>query len=72
MLIALAISEAARRRLKLNLGGGVGYFKSLRGAVPVEEYDAVYDRHLPSHRRLGWATLRMAGRLASRQRQITV
>lgn len=72
MLVAIVVSEAARRNLKLNLSGGVGHFKSLRGAVPVEEYDAVYDRHLPRHRRLAWATLMMAGRLAERERPMAV
>jgi len=32
----------------------------LRGAVPVEEFDAVYDRHLPLHRRLAWTLLGVA------------
>ena len=72
MLIAIILSEAARRNLKLHLSGGAGHFKLLRGAVPVEEYDAVYDRHLPRHRRLAWATLMMAGRLAERERPMAV
>jgi hypothetical protein len=64
MLIAIAISEAIQRGLQLNLSGGAGHFKMLRGAVPVDEYDAVYDRHLPIHRRLAWSSLAIAGRLA--------
>jgi hypothetical protein len=72
MLTAAAVSEAARRNLNLNLSGGAGHFKLLRGAVPIKEYDAVYDRHLPRHRRLAWATLMMAGRLAERGRPMAV
>jgi hypothetical protein len=64
MLMAIAISEAIQGGLQLNLSGGAGNFKMLRGAVPVEEYDAVYDRHLAIHRRLAWMSLTIGGRLA--------
>jgi len=64
MLMAIAISEAIQGGLQLNLSGGAGHFKMLRGAVPVDEYDAVYDRHLPIHRRLAWTSLTISGRLA--------
>lgn len=61
-LIAILISEAADKGLLLNLSGGTGKFKTLRGAVPVVEFDAVYDRHLTSRRRLAWRILRLQGR----------
>ncbi len=71
MAIALLITEAAQRKALLNISAGVGDFKMLRGAAPVQEYDAVYDLHLPIRRRLLWAGIRMAaglGRLLSPRR----
>lgn len=68
--IALLISEATERKLPLNLGGGAGKLKILRGAVPVEEFEAVYDRHLPPGRRLPWRALEMAGRLQKGVQQV--
>ncbi|HXW62190.1 MAG TPA: hypothetical protein VEJ45_06300 [Candidatus Acidoferrales bacterium] len=66
MLVAILIAEASQQGHRLNLSGGVGHFKMLRGALPVEEYDAVYDRHLRGGRRLAWGALRMGSRLGSR------
>lgn len=65
LLVALLTAEAAEAGLLLNLGGGTGHFKLLRGAVPAEEFDAVYDAHLPAHRRLSWTVLLTAARLWS-------
>jgi len=59
LAFALLIAEAAQRKAWLNMSGGAGSFKMFRGAVPVQEWDAVYERHLPVHRRLPWAALRM-------------
>ncbi|HLI79888.1 MAG TPA: hypothetical protein VKV03_07890 [Candidatus Binataceae bacterium] len=62
MGFALAIAEAAKRQMLLNLSAGAGEFKMLRGALPVQEYDAIYDRHLPMSRRLPWACLEAGAR----------
>ena len=47
----------------LNVSGGAGDFKTLRGAFPVREYDAVFDAHLPPWRRLPWRLAAAEGRL---------
>lgn len=66
LVFAIMIREATERRLLLNLSAGVGGFKMLRGALPAEEFDAVFDRHLPLARRLVWAGLDAAAAAASR------
>jgi hypothetical protein len=63
LAIALTIAEAAERKLLLNLGAGAEKFKMLRGAVPTQEFDAVFDRHLPRRRALPWYALGLAKRL---------
>jgi len=60
LAFALMIAEAAKRKSLLNISAGGGDFKMLRGAVRVQECDAVYDRHLPARRRLLWAGIQMA------------
>jgi hypothetical protein len=57
MLAAIVLREAAARAMTLNLSSGVGHFKRLRGGIPYIEYTAVYDRHLPHHRRAAWRAL---------------
>jgi hypothetical protein len=65
LLFALLTAEAAEAGLLLNLGGGTGRFKLLRGAMAAEEFDAVYDAHLPPHRRFSWTLLLTAAHLWS-------
>ena len=65
LLFALLTAEAADAGLVLNLGGGSGRFKLLRGAMAAEEFDAVYDAHLPPHRRFSWTLLLTAAHLWS-------
>jgi len=60
MLFALLMVEGAKRKVLINLSAGADRFKALRGGMPVEEYDAVFDRHLLPARRLAWSTLRVA------------
>ncbi len=59
--IGMLIAEARDRGQLLNLSAGAGSFKLLRGASPCVEFDAVYDRHLPYHRRLAWRCLAAGG-----------
>jgi hypothetical protein len=51
---ALLMRASDQKKKLLNMSAGVGEFKRLRGATPCVEYDAIFDRHLPWHRRLGW------------------
>ena len=59
MVVVRLIGDAIERRLTLNLSAGSGAFKRLRGGVGVVERDAVYDAHLPPHRRLAWWLMRV-------------
>ncbi len=65
MVVASVHAEAAARGLPLNLSAGAGAFKRLRGSVPVEELEAVYERHLPVRRRAAWLTLSAASHAAA-------
>ncbi len=67
---AILMAEGRSRGVLVNLSGGAGEFKMLRGAFPVEEFDAVYDSHLPAHRRLAWTTLLMGGRWAASRKPV--
>lgn len=54
MLTVLAIDEAEKDHLLLNDGSGGSVAKKHRGMTTSPEYIAIYDRHLPWHRRLFW------------------
>ncbi|AUX42305.1 uncharacterized protein SOCE26_037350 [Sorangium cellulosum] len=53
----LLMREALERGIAIETGGGADSFKVLRGDRPVPRYNAVYVRHLPVRRRLGWGLL---------------
>ncbi|QDH21002.1 GNAT family N-acetyltransferase [Saccharibacillus brassicae] len=57
MLSAVLLRLAAEEGCLLHESAGAAQFKRNRGAVAEIEYSAVYDRHLPPHRRAGWALL---------------
>ncbi len=63
LAFALLIEEAAKRKVLLNLSAGAGDFKLFRGGRSVQEFDAVYDRHLPPARRLPWGIVRLMTQL---------
>ncbi|SDD23151.1 hypothetical protein SAMN02799630_02963 [Paenibacillus sp. UNCCL117] len=58
MLSAVLLDLARREGCLLHESSGAAQFKRNRGAVAEIEYSAVYDRHLPVRRRVGWAALR--------------
>jgi hypothetical protein len=70
LCVATLLAEAASRGLTLNLSAGADSFKKFRGGVPVDEYDAVYDQHLPWTRRAGWFMLSALSRAAGAARSI--
>jgi hypothetical protein len=60
MAFAVLIAEAAAHALRLNMSAGAGRHKVLRGGRPADEFDAIFDRHLPWPRRLAWTALMVA------------
>lgn len=58
MVIADALRTAEAQRRRLFLSTGAASFKLNRGTYEWMEYEAVYDRHLPPHRRLPWAAFK--------------
>ncbi|OWA36021.1 GNAT family N-acetyltransferase [Saccharibacillus sp. O16] len=57
MLSAVLLKRAAEEGCLLHESAGAAQFKRNRGATAEIEYSAVYDRHLPPYRRVGWALL---------------
>lgn len=57
LLTLITLQEGLERNLLVHASGGVGKFKKMRGGKSVIEYNAVYDQHLPVHRRLPWRIL---------------
>lgn len=57
MLSAVLLRQAAEEGCLLHESAGAARFKRNRGATAEIEYSAVYDRHLPLYRRIGWAML---------------
>lgn len=57
MLMAIAIEDAHRRSILLNLSAGAAHFKRLRGGEPELEYSAVYYAHLPWSKAVAWRVL---------------
>jgi len=56
-LMQINISHAQENRMIYHCGSGVSGFKTLRGASTVIEPAAIYWRHLPKPRRVGWQVL---------------
>ncbi len=54
MLTACLIQEGEKRNLTINQSSGAASFKWRRGFTGWVEYSAIFHRHLPLHRRMGW------------------
>lgn len=59
-MVCMLLERVAERGLLLNYSSGAGEFKRRRGGVPVIEFNAIYTRHLPPRRRMGYALLAKA------------
>jgi len=57
MISALLLEIATENGHLLHESSGAAQFKRNRGAVAEIEFNAVYDRHLPLYRRIGWKLL---------------
>lgn len=54
MLSSVIMTEINKRHLISHQGSGAGQFKKWRGCFEQLEYVGIYDRHLPTFRRLFW------------------
>jgi len=59
-LVTLLLLRVANQGCVLNYSSGAGEFKRRRGGQAVVEFNALYTRHLPPSRRIGFAFLRHA------------
>ncbi len=57
-LSTILLQEAKKAGMSLNHSAGAGSYKKLRRAEPAVEYNAVYFKHLPLHRRFPWKVLK--------------
>eukprot|EP00696_Hemimastix_kukwesjijk_P003386 gnl/Hemi2/14164_TR4804_c0_g1_i1.p1 gnl/Hemi2/14164_TR4804_c0_g1~~gnl/Hemi2/14164_TR4804_c0_g1_i1.p1 ORF type:complete len:483 (-),score=94.10 gnl/Hemi2/14164_TR4804_c0_g1_i1:70-1518(-) len=59
-LLALGVTlEGIRLKAVVNMSGGVGRFKRLRGGLATVEYSAVFTGHLPFWRKAPWVFIRL-------------
>lgn len=63
MIMDLALQEAKKMKILLNLSSGSDTFKTLRGMLKKPEYLAVFDRHLPLYRQALWFMAEMFTRI---------
>lgn len=64
MLSLLMLREGLNQGLTVHASAGVGKFKKLRGGKATIEYNAVFTRHLPSHRHGPWTIVKAISKLA--------
>jgi hypothetical protein len=60
LLVALLLQRVAGDKVLLNYSSGAGEFKRRRGGEPAIEWNAVYVRHLPWHRRAAYRLLQFS------------
>lgn len=58
ILSTILALEAKQHGVIFHQGAGASFYKTVRRAEPNMEYIAVYNKHLPVHRRLTWLTLK--------------
>jgi hypothetical protein len=66
MAFAIDFKEALDRNVLYHISSGAGYFKRLRGALPITEYDAIFSNHLARKPRTFWSLFRILMYLAER------
>lgn len=66
LAFAIDFQEVLRRQVPYHASSGAGYFKRLRGAKPVTEYDGIFFRHLSPWTRCCWHAFKILMYLAQR------